>query len=41
MAPPGPPLESPMFLMVVSPTQKYKPVQSQHNKAIIETTTPP
>ena len=29
------------FLMVVSSAQKYKPLQSRHNNAIIETTTPP
>ena len=29
------------FLMAVSSAQKYKLLQSQHNNAIIETTTPP
>ena len=29
------------FLMAVSSAQKYKPLQSRHNNAIIETTTPP
>ena len=29
------------FLMTMSSAQKYKPLQSQHNNAIIETTTPP
>ena len=29
------------FLMVVSSAQKHKPLQSRHNNAIIETTTPP
>ena len=29
------------FLMAVSSAQKYKPLQSQHNNAVIETTTPP
>ena len=28
------------FLMAVSSAQKYKPLQSPHNNAIIETTTP-
>ena len=29
------------FLMAVSSTQKYKPLQSRHNNATIEITTPP
>ena len=29
------------FLMAVSSAQKYKPLQSQYNNAVIETTTPP
>ena len=29
------------FLMAVSSAQKYKPLQSGHNNAVIETTTPP
>ena len=29
------------FLMTASPAQKYKPLQSRHNNAIIETATPP
>ena len=28
------------FLMAVSSAQKYKPLQSRHNNAVIETTTP-